>query len=64
MLPPLWQTVTLFNPVVYLLSGFRWSFFGTSDINFGVSLGMTLVFMVLCLVGITVIFRTGWRLKA
>jgi ABC-2 type transport system permease protein len=64
MLPPVWQTVTLFNPVVYLLSGFRWSFFGTSDINFGISLGMTLVFMALCLAGIYVIFRTGWRLKS
>ena len=63
MLPPLWQTVTLFNPVVYLLSGFRWSFFGTSDINFGISLGMTCVFMALCLSGIWWIFRTGYRLK-
>lgn len=64
MLPPVWQTVTLFNPVVYLLSGFRWSFFGTSDIDFGVSLGMTLVFMALCLAAIGWIFRTGWRLKS
>jgi ABC-2 type transport system permease protein len=63
MLPPIWQKVTLFNPVVYLLSGFRWSFFGTSDINFGVSLGMTFVFMTLCLAGIWWIFRTGYRLK-
>ncbi len=64
MLPPVWQTVTLFNPVVYLLSGFRWSFFGTSDINFGVSLGMTFVFMALCLAAIAWIFGTGWRLKS
>jgi ABC-2 type transport system permease protein len=64
MLPPVWQTVTLANPVVYLLSGFRWSFFGTADINFGVSLGMTLVFMALCLAAIAWIFHTGWRLKA
>lgn len=64
MLPPLWQRVTLLNPVVYLLSGFRWSFFGTSDINFGVSLGMTLVFMALCLAAIGWIFRSGWRLKS
>ena len=63
MLPPVWQTVTLFNPVVYLLSGFRWSFFGTSDINFGISLAMTCVFMALCLAGIWWIFRTGYRLK-
>jgi ABC-2 type transport system permease protein len=63
MLPPVWQTVTLFNPVVYLLSGFRWSFFGTSDINFGISLGMTGVFMALCLAGIWWIFKTGYRLK-
>ena len=63
MLPPGWQTVTLFNPVVYLISGFRWSFFGSSDIGVGVSLGMTLVFMAACLLGIWWIFRTGYRLK-
>ena len=63
MLPPVWQTVTLFNPVVYLISGFRWSFFGSSDIGVGVSLGMTLVFMAACLAGIWWIFRTGYRLK-
>ncbi|WP_239478652.1 ABC transporter permease [Lichenicola cladoniae] len=63
MLPPFWQTVTLFNPVVYLVSGFRWSFFGTSDINVGTSLGMTLVFMAICLAVIWWIFRTGYRLK-
>ena len=63
MLPPFWQTVTLFNPVVYLVSGFRWSFFGSSDINVGVSLGMTLVFMALCLAVVWWIFRTGYRLK-
>ncbi len=63
MLPPFWQTVTLFNPVVYLVSGFRWSFFGTSDIGLGVSLGMTLVFMAACLAAIAWIFRTGYRLK-
>jgi ABC-2 type transport system permease protein len=63
MLPPIWQTVTLFNPVVYLISGFRWSFFGASDIGVGVSLGMTLVFMVLCMAGIWWIFKTGYRLK-
>ena len=63
MLPPVWQTVTLFNPVVYLISGFRWSFFGTSDIGVGISLGMTLAFMAACLAGIWQIFRTGYRLK-
>ena len=63
MLPPFWQTVTLFNPVVYLISGFRWSFFGKADVGIGVSLAMTLVFMALCLVVIGWIFRTGYRLK-
>ncbi|MGI4959887.1 MAG: ABC transporter permease [Janthinobacterium lividum] len=63
MLPPFWQTVTLFNPVVYLVSGFRWAFFGSSDIDVGVSLGMTLMFMALCLAVIWWIFRTGYRLK-
>ncbi|PWJ83902.1 ABC-2 type transport system permease protein [Pseudaminobacter salicylatoxidans] len=64
MLPPLWQKVSLFNPVVYLVSGFRWSFFGISDVNIGISLGMTLVFLAICLVTIWWIFRTGWRIKA
>ena len=63
MLPPLWQKVTLFNPVVYLISGFRWSFFGKADVGIGVSLAMTLVFMALCLAVITWIFKTGYRLK-
>ena len=63
MLPPFWRTVTLFNPVVYLVSGFRWSFFDKSDIGPEISLGMTLVFLVLCLSGIVWIFRTGYRLK-
>jgi len=63
MLPPFWRTVSLFNPVVYLVSGFRWSFFGTSDVNIAVSVGMTLVFLVLCLVAVSWIFRTGYRLK-
>ena len=64
MLPPFWRTVTLFNPVVYLVSGFRWSFFGTSDVNVGISLAMTLLFLTACLVAIWWIFRTGWRIKA
>ena len=64
MLPEPWQTITLFNPVVYLVSGFRWSFYGMADVGVGISLGMTLAFMVLCLGVIGWIFRTGWRLKA
>ena len=64
MLPPLWQKITLFNPVVYLISGFRWSFYGIADINVAISLGMTLVFMLLCLGAIWWIFKTGYRLKA
>ena len=63
MLPPGWRTVALFNPVVYLISGFRWSFFGRSDVSVGLSLGMTLVFMLACLGVIAWIFRTGYRLK-
>ncbi len=64
MLPPFWRTVTLFNPVVYLISGFRWSFFGTSDVGVGISLAMTLGFLALCLAIVAWIFRTGYRLKA
>jgi ABC-2 type transport system permease protein len=64
MLPPFWQTVTLFNPVVYLVSGFRWSFYGIADVGVGVSLGMTIVFLALFLAIIAWIFRTGYRLKA
>jgi ABC-2 type transport system permease protein len=63
MLPPFWQTVTLFNPVLYLVSGFRWSFFGASDVGVGISLGMTLAFLALCLGVVAWIFRTGYRLK-
>jgi ABC-2 type transport system permease protein len=63
MLPPLWQKVTLFNPLVYLINGFRWSFYGISDVGVGLSLGMTLAFMGLCLAAITWIFHTGYRLK-
>jgi ABC-2 type transport system permease protein len=64
MLPPLWQKITLFNPVVYLVSGFRWSFYGIADVDVAVSLGMTLAFLLLCLVIVAVIFRTGYRIKA
>jgi ABC-2 type transport system permease protein len=63
MLPPFWQTVSLFNPVVYLVSGFRWSFFSTADVGVGVSLAMTLVFLAACLAVVAWIFRTGYRLK-
>jgi len=64
MLPPFWQTVTLFNPVVYLISGFRWSFYEISDVNVMVSLGMTLAFLAACMATIWWIFTTGYRLKA
>jgi ABC-2 type transport system permease protein len=63
MLPPLWQKITLFNPVVYLINGFRWSFYGISDVSVGVSLGMTLLFMAGCVTVIWWIFKTGYRLK-
>jgi ABC-2 type transport system permease protein len=63
VLPPVWQTVTLFNPVVYLVSGFRWSFFEIADVHVAVSLGMTLGFLALCLATVWWIFKTGYRLK-
>jgi ABC-2 type transport system permease protein len=63
MLPPLWQKITLFNPVVYLVSGFRWSFYGVSDVGVAVSVGMTFVFMLACVAAVWWIFRTGYRLK-
>ncbi|MGB5438962.1 MAG: ABC transporter permease [Gammaproteobacteria bacterium] len=63
MLPPAWQTITLFNPVVYLISGFRWSFFEVSDVSVGLSLAMVLVFLGVCLVIVSWMFRTGYRLK-
>ena len=64
MLPPFWQTASLFNPVVYLISGFRWSFYGISDVSVGVSLAMTICFLVVCLATVWWIFKTGYRLKA
>jgi ABC-2 type transport system permease protein len=64
MLPPFWQTVTLFNPVVYLISCFRWSFYGTADVSVGLSLAMTILFLILCLTAVWWIFKTGYRLKA
>jgi ABC-2 type transport system permease protein len=63
MLPPFWRVVTLVNPVVYLISGFRWSFYGVSDVSIAISLGMTLAFLAICLAIVTWIFRTGYRLK-
>ena len=63
MLPPFWQTVTLFNPVVYLISGFRWSFYGIADVAVGISLGVTAMFLALFLAVVAWIFRTGYRLK-
>jgi ABC-2 type transport system permease protein len=63
MLPPFWQKVTLFNPVLYLVSGFRWSFYGIADVSVGVSLAMTMVFLVACVVIVGWIFKTGYRLK-
>ena len=64
MLPPFWQTVTLFNPVVYLISGFRWSFYEIADVNVAVSLGMTALFLTVFLAIVAWIFKTGYRLKA
>ncbi|WP_375254282.1 ABC transporter permease [Yoonia sp.] len=63
MLPPVWQTITLFNPVVYLISGFRWSFFGTADVGIGISLFAIALFTAICLGIIWWIFRTGWRIR-
>ncbi|MCB1334114.1 MAG: ABC transporter permease [Roseivivax sp.] len=64
MLPPVWQTITLFNPVVYLISGFRWSFFGLADVPIGLSLLAIGAFTGLCMLAIWLIFRTGWRLRS
>lgn len=64
MLPPIWQKITLFNPVVYLVSGFRWSFYGVSDVSVGTSLTMTLVFFFVCLGTATWMFKSGYRIKS
>ncbi len=64
MLPPLWQKVALFNPIVYLISGFRWSFYGISDVNIVVSFSMIMLFLLACFAAVWVIFRTGYKLKA
>jgi ABC-2 type transport system permease protein len=63
MLPQAWRTFSLFNPIVYLISGFRWSFYGTADVSVGVSMGMTLGFMAICLGAVAWVFKTGFRLK-
>jgi ABC-2 type transport system permease protein len=63
MLPPAWRTITLLNPVVYLISGFRWSFYEIADVNVEVSLGMTVAFLVICMMIVAWIFKTGYRLK-
>ncbi len=63
MLPPFWRGVSLFNPVVYLVSGFRWSFYGRGDVSVAASLGFTAAFIVACLAILIWIFHTGWRLK-
>jgi len=64
MLPPLWQKITLANPVVYLISGFRWSFYGLADVGVGISLAATFGFLILCLIAVAWIFRTGYKLKS
>ena len=64
MLPPVWQTVALFNPVMYLISGFRWSFYGVAEVDVAISVSAISGFLLLCLVGVWWIFRTGWKLKA
>ena len=63
MLPPVWQTVALFNPVMYLISGFRWSFYGVAEVHVAVSVGAIFGFLLLCLVAVWWIFKTGWKLK-
>src|SRR6202171_1293527 len=63
VLPPMWQTITLFNPLVYLISGFRWSFFEVADVNVGVSAAMTVLFLLVCLTTVWWIFKTGYRIK-
>jgi ABC-2 type transport system permease protein len=64
MLPPTWQTISLFNPVVYLISGFRWSFYENADVALGLSLGMVIGFLTLCLVAVWWIFKSGYKLRS
>jgi ABC-2 type transport system permease protein len=63
MLPPLWQKITLFNPVVYLISGFRWSFYGVADVHIGLSIGMTFGFLIICLIIVGWVFKTGYKIR-
>lgn len=63
MLAEPWRTVAMFNPIVYLVNGLRWTFFGEADVSFGVALGMTIAFLAACVIAISIIFRTGWRLR-
>ncbi len=64
MLPPLWQKITLFNPVVYLISGFRWAFYGVADVHIGVSVSVTLAFLLVCLIFVWWVFKTGYKLRS
>ena len=64
MLPPVWQTITLFNPVVYLISAFRWSFYGIADVSVALSMTMTVLFLAICLTTVWWIFKTGYKLKS
>ena len=64
MLPPVWQTISLFNPIVYLISGFRWTFYGNADVSIGLSLGVTVGFLIVCLLMVRWIFKTGYRLRS
>ena len=64
MLPPVWQTISLFNPIVYLISGFRWTFYGNADVGIGLSLGVTVGFLIVCLLTVRWIFKTGYRLRS
>ena len=64
MLPPLWQKITLFNPVMYLISGFRWAFYGVADVHIGVSVGVTLAFLLSCLTFVRWVFKTGYKLRS
>jgi ABC-2 type transport system permease protein len=64
MLPPVWQTISLFNPIVYLISGFRWTFYGNADVGIGLSLGVTVGFLIVCLLMVRWIFKTGYRLRS
>ena len=64
MLPEVWQTISLFNPVVYLISGFRWAFYGVSDVHVGISVGMTVFFLTLCMAAVSWIFKPGYRLRS